>query len=181
MNLSDVFSITFSILGFIAVCIAYWLMAAGLFPGFVARAADQFGKAPAKLGVLGLVTFVPLVFLALTASGKANNALAKVLAIGVALSPMLAALFGSAGLALRVGAGLKSARDEAEPWRRVLRGGIVVGLAFVLPFVGTFLILPYTLIAGFGAFLVCLRRPRPAMEEAPAPVLVAAPVTVPAP
>jgi hypothetical protein len=60
-----------------------------------------------------------------------------------------------------------------------LRGGIVLGMSFALPFVGTFLVLPYTLIAGFGAFLVCLRRPRPVAEEAP--VLSAPSVTAPAP
>lgn len=179
MNLSDVFSITFSILGFIAICIAYWLMAAGLFPGFVARSAEQFGKAPAKLFVLGLFTFVPLIFFGLTASGKAANGFVKIIAIGLALTPVLLAFFGSAGLALRIGAGLKSARDEAEPWRRVLRGGIVVGLSFVLPFVGTFLVLPYTLIAGFGAFLVCAWRKRPVTVEVP--VLSAAPATFPTP
>jgi hypothetical protein len=177
MNLSDVFSITFSILGFIAVCIAYWLMAAGLFPAFVARSAEQFGKAPAKLGVLGLFTMAPTVFIALTISGKAPNAVLKIIALGVALLPFLLGLFGSAGLALRVGTGLKSTRDESEPWRRVLRGGIVIGLSFVLPFVGTFLLLPYTLLGGFGAFLVCALRKSPVTEEAP--VIAAAAATLP--
>ena len=58
--------------------------------------------------------------------GAPNGAL-KLGALGIMLVALLAALFGSAGLALRIGEGLQSARDESDPWRRVLRGSIVLG------------------------------------------------------
>jgi len=104
-------------------------------------------------------------------SGKFSGSVSRLLAL-------LVALLGAAGLALRVGQGLPSARDEAEPWRRVLRGGIVLGLTFVMPFLGTFVLMPFAFIAGFGAMI--LARPRRAAAAQPAsipPIPAAAPLT----
>ena len=161
MNLADVFTFLFVILGFVIAFVSYWLFAAGLFPGMVERSAEQLGKRPIALLLLGAVTLGPLLIIGGQLSGKGPNGGAKLLGAAIALLPMLGALFGSAGLALRIGAGLRSARDESDPWRRVLRGGIVLGLAFVLPLVGTFLVMPYAFFAGFGAFLLCLFRRSP--------------------
>jgi len=47
------------------------------------------------------------------------------------------------------------------PWRRVLRGGVVLSFAFLLPVIGWFVLLPWTLVSGVGASLGSLRR-RPA-------------------
>ena len=44
MNLADVFTFLFVILGFVIVFVSYWLMAAGLFPEFVERSAAHFGR-----------------------------------------------------------------------------------------------------------------------------------------
>jgi hypothetical protein len=162
MNLADVFTIFFIILGFLIVFVAYWLMSAGLFPRFVERCAERIGKAPVKTTLLGAVTLAPLVAIGLGISSKAPNGVIKLLGLSLALLAMLGALFGSAGLALRIGQGLKSARDDHEPWRRVLRGGIVLGLTFVLPFLGTFVLMPFAFICGFGAFAVCIFRRKPA-------------------
>jgi hypothetical protein len=70
---------------------------------------------------------------------------------------------------LRIGQGLKSTRDAHEPWRRVLRGGIVLALTFVLPFVGTFVVMPLAFVSGFGAFLFTLFSRRRAALPATAP------------
>jgi hypothetical protein len=165
MNLADVFSIFFIVLGFLIVYVAYWLMAVGLFPLFAERCAGQIGRAPVKTTLLGAITLVPLVVLGLGISSKAPNGPIKLVGLSIALVALLGALFGSAGLALRVGQGLKSARDEQEPWRRVLRGGIVLGLTFVLPFVGTFVLMPGAFICGFGALVICIfRRNQPGAE-----------------
>ena len=45
---------------------------------------------------------------------------------------ILGGLVGSAGLAQRIGAGLPSPADLTQPWRRVLRGGIVLVPAFAV-------------------------------------------------
>jgi hypothetical protein len=156
MNLADVFTFLFVILGFIIVFVGYWLMAAGLFPPFVERCADRLAT-PVKTTVVGLFTFVPAVALGLTISNKAPGTAIKIVGLGLALLAALVALFGSAGLALRIGRGLKSERDAREPWRAVMRGGIVLGLTFVLPFLGTFVLMPFAFISGAGAFVLsCL-------------------------
>ncbi|HEV7401337.1 MAG TPA: hypothetical protein VGO11_00355 [Chthoniobacteraceae bacterium] len=176
MNLADVFIFLFSILGFVIVFVAYWLMAAALFPKFVARSAERFGSVPVKATLLGGVIGVPMVILGLKFSATAPGGL-KVLALAVAIVPMLIALFGSAGLALRIGQGLPSARDESEPWRRTLRGSIVLALSFVLPFIGWFALMPFAFLGGFGVFLMGLFAGKPAV----APALVPPPVPMPAP
>ena len=168
MNLADVFTFVFIILGFIIVYIGYWLLAAGLFPRFVERCAETIGRAPIKSTLLGLISFVPLVTIGFVISNKSPNTAGKVAGLAVVIFAALAALFGSAGLVLRIGQGLKSARDEQEPWRRVLRGGIVLALTFVLPFIGTFVVMPLAFITGFGAFLcTCFARRRSAPVSLP--------------
>jgi hypothetical protein len=157
MNLADVFTFLFVILGFLIVFVGYWLMAAGLFPELVECCAERLQR-PVKAAIVGALTFVPAVALGFLISNKAPNAVGKFVGIGLVLVAALVALFGSAGLALRIGRGLKSTRDTQEPWRVVMRGGIVLGLTFVLPFLGTFLVMPFAFISGAGVFLLaCLR------------------------
>jgi len=162
MNLADVFTYLFVILGFVIVYIGYWLMATALFPRTVERYAEQIGRAPIKTLLLGAVTFIPLVTIAF----KAFPGGTKPVGVGLALLVSLGALFGSAGLALRVGQGMSSPRDAQEPWRRVLRGGIVLALTFVMPFIGTFIVMPFAWLSGFGAFVIMLfRRDRQVTEQ----------------
>jgi len=178
MNLADVFTFVFIILGFIIVYVGYWLLAAGLFPQLVTRCSDTLGRTPIKCTLLGAVTLVPLVAVGFFISNKAPNGVGKALGLAIVLFAALVALFGSAGLALRVGQGLKSIRDEEDPWRRVLRGGIVLALTFVMPFLGTFLVMPLAFISGFGAFLFACFKRHPAVVSAhdPAPVSSVLPI-----
>lgn len=169
MNLADVFTFLFVILGFLIVYVGYWLMAFGLFPAQTERCADRISQAPVKTTLVGAVTLVPLVTIGFLIGSKAPNAMIKVLGIGLVLVALLVALFGAAGLALRIGQGLKSARDEAEPWRRVLRGGVVLGLTFVMPFLGTFVLMPFAFLAGFGAMILARPRREPALQATPTP------------
>jgi hypothetical protein len=187
MNLADVFTFLFVILGFVIVFVCYWLMAAGLRPEFVQRCAEKLERSPFAMLVLGAVTLIPLMIVGFAVSGRAGQAAVKVAALSLVVLPLLVALFGSAGWALRVGAGLKSDRDEREPWRRVLRGGIVVGITFVLPFIGTFAVMPFVFLSGFGAFLLCAIQGQRAKVTAPAAIPAASaplsppPVAMPTP
>jgi uncharacterized membrane protein len=157
MNLADVFTFLFVILGFIIVFVGYWLMAFGLFPNLIERCSERMAQ-PVKATLVGAFTFVPAVATGLFISNEATNALGKTLGIGLVLIAALIALFGAAGLALRIGRGLKSARDEREPWRAVMRGGIVLGFTFVMPFLGTFVLMPFAFISGAGAFVLSRSR-----------------------
>ncbi|MES2573005.1 MAG: hypothetical protein V4710_23480 [Verrucomicrobiota bacterium] len=171
MNLADVFTVLFIVLGFLIVYVAYWLMATGLFPVFVERCAEQIGRAPVKTSLLGTVTLAPLMAIGFAISTKAPNGGIKLFGLGIVLLSSLAALFGSAGLAWRIGAGLRSQNDERDPWRRVLRGGIVLALSFVMPFLGQFLVMPFALVAGFGAFLIGVFRRQPLVVPALNPLM----------
>jgi hypothetical protein len=166
MNLADVFTYLFVILGFLIAYVSYWLMAAALFPRMVERSAAQLGRAPVKTTLLGAALFVPLLAICLRLPGRL-----RIAGVGVALLLALAALFGSSGLALRIGQGLPSARDERQPWRRVLRGGIVLSLTFVMPLLGWFVVMPFAYLSGFGAFVLMLfhreRNEQPQVQCSP--------------
>lgn len=154
MNLADVFTFLFVILGFIIVYVAYWLATAGLFPKLTERCAERLTQSPVKSALLGIVLWGLALVVGFAISAKAPSVPIKVVGIGLTIVSSLIALAGSSGLAWKIGAGMKSARDEAEPWRRVLRGGIVLALTFVLPFIGWFFVMPLTFAAGFGAFIL---------------------------
>ncbi|MHA3772227.1 hypothetical protein ACXR0O_11900 [Verrucomicrobiota bacterium sgz303538] len=151
------------------IIVCYWLLAFALFPQHVERCQKRYVERPVRSTIAGLLTFVPLVFLS-GAVGKVPHPAVKVFALVLGLATVLVALFGSAGLARRVGEGLPSSRDTREPWRRVWRGGLVLAITFYLPFVGWFLMLPWTLISGFGSFILSVPRRTRALAPAPSPV-----------
>jgi hypothetical protein len=70
-------------------------------------------------------------------------------------------------LALRIGAGLPTPADEQQPWRRVLRGGILLALTFLLPFVGWIVLPLWALVSGFGAFILSVQELRRSRSEPP--------------
>lgn len=177
MNLADVFTVVFIILGFLIVFVAYWLAAAGLFPTLVERCSQRLGTSPIKATLVGLISWGPMLAIGSWISNHAPNGPGKFVGVLILIVSALIALAGSAGLAFRVGSGLRSSRDESEPWRIVLRGGIVLALTFVLPFVGTAVMI-WSFIAGFGALVLGRRKARPAAITEPE--TVAPPVVSPA-
>lgn len=171
VTMADVFKIVFIILAFFLTFLASWLLAAGLLPGITERCAEHFTLRPVKATLIGAVTFGPLFAVGAVVANLANPAL-KLIGVGILMLSILVALFGSAGLATRIGIGLHSSLDEREPWRRVRRGGVVLGLSFISPIIGTFLIMPWALVSGFGAFLLAMRK-----SETPVALAAALPVT----
>lgn len=156
MNLADVFTVVLVVFGLLAAFIGCWLMVTGLFANRVARCATAMGEAPITCIVIGLAGAVPLIALGVLAGRIAQSAPAKLGAFVIIFATILIGLFGVAGLALRIGQGLPSSRDASEPWRMALRGGIVLALTY-----GTFVMLPFTLLLGFGAFILSARRRGP--------------------
>lgn len=160
MNLADVFTVLFVVLGLMVVFVAYWLLAAGLFPKLVGRCADRVGASLGKTVLIGTVGLVPVITAGIMISRVASNPLGKILGVLVVLGGILLALTGAAGIAAKIGQGLAAANDEREPWRRVLRGGVVLALAL-----GTVVLLPVMLLAGFGALLLGWKGPAAAPPE----------------
>jgi hypothetical protein len=149
MNLADVFTVVLVIAGLLAVFVGVWLLVAGLFPQLAERCAARLGDAPVRCGLTGLGLLIPLLGLGIWVGRISPNAPGKIASVLIFLVILLGALAGSSGLALRVGRGLPAASDEAEPWRRVRRGGIVLALTFL-----TVVMIPLTLIPGLGALVL---------------------------
>jgi hypothetical protein len=149
------------IVGTMLVFISYWLVAEALFPAFVRRTRDQY-KRPGKATLLGLLMVAPLFGVGLW-FGKLNFPIGTFGTTGLIV---VLGLLGSSGLSLRIGQGMPSPTDESQPWRRVLRGGTILAFTFLLPFIGWFVILPWTLVSGFAAAITSFSSGRPEPQPA---------------
>lgn len=171
MIMADVLTWFLIILGTLLVLGANWIGAFALFPGLVERSAQRYGRRPVAATLLGLVVGVPVFVVGLGVIKAIGHPLVGVLITGALMVPFLLALAGSAGLALRIGAGMPAPIDAAQPWRRVLRGSVVLGLTFLMPILGWFVLLPWALVSGLGAALMALRD-----RSALAPAVVSIPI-----
>ena len=102
--------------------------------------------------LLGALVGTPLVLMGLGLL-QAGSSPAKVAGFLLVSVMVFGGLLGSAGLCRQIGEGLPSPADATQPWRRVLRGAIVLALMSLLPFAGWFLVLPLALASGLGAAL----------------------------
>jgi hypothetical protein len=157
MIMADVLKILLLIVGTLAVYIGYWLAAQSLFPAMVERSREQYRARPVGITLLGFVVLVPLLLIGLFL-GKAGHPLPKLLGLCCSVPPLVLGLVGAAGLAQLIGLGLPSSLDEQQPWRRTSRGGIVLCLTFLLPVFGWFILMPWAVVSGLGAFVLSAGR-----------------------
>jgi hypothetical protein len=162
--MADILKIVFIILGILIVYVSYWLLAQALFPQLVESANRHYGR-PVRITFLGLLTALPPVVLGIILS-KMANPLLKFIGVTLLILPGLLGLIGSAGLTFRIGVGLPSPTDPAQPWRRVLRGGIVLAFTFLLPIVGWIILPLWVLVSGLGAFILAVREQKKVLAEA---------------
>lgn len=173
MIMADILKIALLIVGTMVVFVSCWLAIVALFPALVTRTQEQYVK-PFKLLGIGIPA-VAVLFTVAILFFKLKNPVFQ-LSGSVLIGTVVAiGLAGSTGLARRVGQGLPSPVDADQPWRMVYRGGTVLVLVFLLPLVGWFLILPFTLITGFAAALLSFSK---AGNTTP---ITAAPIAAPAP
>jgi hypothetical protein len=168
MIMADILKILLIVLGILLIYVSYWVLAEALFPEAVERAGRQYSR-PMRITFIGILAALGPVVLGLMLS-RIPNPLIKLLGITLLVVPAMLGLAGSAGLTLRIGAGLPSPVDELQPWRRVLRGGIVLACSFLLPVVGWIILPLWVLISGFGALVLCWaeqRRQRPTTQPPP--------------
>ncbi|HEY6170312.1 MAG TPA: hypothetical protein VI454_19925, partial [Verrucomicrobiae bacterium] len=149
MIVADILMWFLLIVGLLLVFNSYWLAAVALFPQMVGRAREAYTR-PVRAIIVGVLIAAPLIALGV-AVGARNNPAMKIIGLSIGAVPVLLGLMGSAGLSQRIGAGMASPADDAQPWRRVMRGGIVLSLGFLLPLLGWFGVLPLTLLSGVGA------------------------------
>jgi hypothetical protein len=136
--------------GFYLILLSNWLTAAGLFPKAVAGFEQVYARRPVRATLVGLLTLGPLLVI-MARAGQIPHPLARLAVLILGGGVILSAIFGTAGLALRVGNGLC---PETSLWQRMARGGSMLGLSFLTPFIGWFFILPVCLCSGFGAFIL---------------------------
>jgi len=168
--MADILKIFLLIVGAILIFIGFWLAAEALFPTLVERARNQYSR-PYKLTFAGLAMAAPFVLGAI-AIFKISHPVMNILAFVLLAVVLFGGLAGSAGLAKRIGLGLPSPMDDTQPWRRVLRGGIVLVLTFLLPFIGWLGLTIWTLVTGCAALVFAVREaktPNVPAEPAQAP------------
>jgi hypothetical protein len=179
MIMADVLKIFLLVVGALMVLVCYWLCSEALFPRMVERSRRHYSCHPIKITLLGALLGIPPVILGLAImNGVGGHPLGQMIGGGLILVTLLAGILGSTGLSRQIGCGLPSPVDEGQPWRRVLRGGVVLSFTFLLPFLGWFVLTAWTVVSGFGAFVASLyeaRRietssapPRPNIEPAAA-------------
>ena len=164
MIMADVLKIALIIVGFLLCYVVYWLAGAALFPAIVERAKQQYDTRPVRATLLGLLLALPFIALSIV-TGKVAHPAAKMVGVALIGIPVLYGLLGSAGLALRIGAGLKSSLDDTQPWRRILRGSVVLSLTFLLPVIGWFIVMPWTIISGLGAAVIAMFQKQPVVQH----------------
>lgn len=154
MMLADTMAIFFVILGLLLAFPSMWLLARALWPNLVLQASEDLGNGLWKSFLTGLPMGVVAFFtFAVLADQKAGGP-ANFTAIMIACLFLMFASAGVSGLATRIGERLLASSSEMKPpWKATLRGGTVLGLSYLLPFVGWFLVLPVSVVIGAGAAL----------------------------
>ena len=155
LDTADVLQVLLLILGAMLIFQAYWLAGAGLFPRLVGQARDRY-KTPIRTTLIGLAVVVPTFFIGIFWLANKDNNIVKIIGIVIGIVPLMLGAIGSAGLCQLIGLGLPAPGDQSQNWRRVWRGGWVLNFCYLLPFIGWFVILPWGIISGCGAFVTSL-------------------------
>jgi hypothetical protein len=177
MLMADVMSITLSILGFLLAQQGLWLISRALWPRRLAAATLRCRRNPVASFLVGLPVTAAWIF-GVTLAGKAFGAAGQVAAFALFILYWVYANVGTAGFVTHVGQRLSSPADEARPWAATVRGGVAVELAWLVPFVGWFGVLPVSVILGAGATTLSffrVKEPAAAPGDAVAPRVEARP------
>ncbi|MEQ1854374.1 MAG: hypothetical protein ABMA01_22620, partial [Chthoniobacteraceae bacterium] len=127
------------------ILLGHWLVSSGMFPRATEAFVRQYDERPVRALLLGLVTYGPLFFLLLNTNNLPGTPL-RLLVLAVGVFALLIALAGTAGLAQRIGRNLCA---DCSRWEQCLRGGVMLGLVFITPFLGWGFLLHAGLASGF--------------------------------
>lgn len=150
MLMADTMSIFFVILGIMLAFPGLWLLCRGLWGETVTAAAARCRKGLWSSFLVGLPITIVMIVMTRVLFGVLGP-VGKVAGVGIVCLYLLQAHTGVSGLATAIGQRLWSPLDEQSPWRSTLRGGVVLELAYLLPILGWFVILPASIIIGSGA------------------------------
>ncbi len=159
MLMADTMAIFFSVLGFLIAFPALWLLCRGLWPDVVDSSKGDCAVTLFKPFLVGLPLTLAA-FFAVAFLGKLPQPAGGISSLGLICLFITYASSGVAGLATVVGERLPSPADAQCPWKATIRGGIVLELSYLLPFLGWFVLLPVSIIIGAGATTRALIRSR---------------------
>lgn len=140
-----------------------------LLPSPVAKTHNNLEEAPGRSLLLGLVNFIFFGLLAVVffwlseQSGSFGRGIFILISIIILVGVAIFALLGLSAFAKLLGERIGNAKT---PFASDLRGGALLLLAALAPYVGWFLFLPLVLLTGFGAAISALVRRKP--KELPA-------------
>ena len=177
MLMADVMSITLSILGFLLAQQGLWLISRALWPRRFAAATLRCRRNPLASFVVGLPVTAAWIAM-VSMAGKAFGAAGQVAAFALFILYWIYANVGTAGFVTHVGQRLSSPADEARPWAATVRGGVATELAWLVPFVGWFGVLPVSIVLGAGATTLSFFRVKqsaPAEAEGTGPLVESKP------
>lgn len=181
MLMADVMTVTLVILGFLVSQQGLWLLCRALWPRRFAAATARCGRNPVASFLVGLpVTAVAMALVAF--AGNAMGAAGQVAAFALFIGYWVYANLGTAAFVTHVGQRLASPADEARPWAATVRGGVATELAWLVPIVGWFALMPASVILGAGAVTLALLRPKepaPSMDAAGIDSRIDAPPPIP--
>ena len=136
---------------------AYFLVFVAFFSNRITKTQRVINQTPGRSFWVGLVNFLffgVIVMLLFAISENAENLVRFILIPpAVAITAVLAIIlsFGLTGMVNTVG---ERIFPDQCAWRKTLWGTVILAFACALPFVGWFLLLPYTGLTGFGAVIL---------------------------
>jgi hypothetical protein len=155
--MSDILRLFFAISLLTIGLAAYFLVANALFPQRIAKTKSMIQSMPARSFGIGLVNFVFFAVIAMVLFSIAENAgafikgILTIPAIIIFAFLTLVLSMGLAGMSNLVGGRIF---PDLSTWKQTLWGTVCLSLACALPFVGWFLLLPYTGFVGIGAVIL---------------------------
>lgn len=136
---------------------AYFLVFVAFFSNRITKTQRVINQTPGRSFWVGLVNFLffgVIVMLLFAISENAENLVRFILIPpAVAITAVLAIIlsFGLTGMVNTVG---ERIFPDQSAWRKTLWGTVILAFACALPFVGWFLLLPYTSLTGIGAVIL---------------------------
>jgi hypothetical protein len=157
----------FTVIVFLTIgLVAYFLVAGALFPARIAKTRLLINSAPGRSFGVGLVNIVFFMVIVLVLVSLAENAgpfikgLLTIPALLITAFLLIMLSFGLAGTANLLG---ERIFPDLPAWKQTVWGTVCLSFACAVPFVGWFLLLPYTGFIGVGAFILGFfqREPKP--------------------
>ena len=164
--MSDIFILSLASFALVISIAALFTVLHILYPRTIAETHNLYEIAPRRsfwFGVVNLLLFGVVFLLLIALRDNSGNDIFYLLALIIAIPPLLGTLFGLAAITKMIGERLLPARNEHI---HIAAGSSIVTLACLVPFLGWFGLFPLLAIAGLGAsVLASVQRRRAARKD----------------